>query len=130
MATKAVISAIPGRLIDRILRTGHSVYARLPNKFQSPSSSRTAPQSARTAHREGEASMAQVSRYHPLLVALHWLLAFLTIAALALGALVMAKIPNTDPMKLEALRSHMIGGTLILVMMLVRLVLRTRTEHP
>ena len=68
--------------------------------------------------------MSLVSRYHPLLVALHWILAVLIIAALALGALVMVKIPNTDPMKLEALRSHMIGGSLILVLMLGRLVAR------
>ena len=74
--------------------------------------------------------MTLVSRYHPLLVVLHWILAVLVIAALALGALVMAKIPNTDPMKVEALRSHLIGGTLILVLMLGRLVLRLRTEHP
>jgi cytochrome b561 len=74
--------------------------------------------------------MTLVSRYHPLLVLLHWLLAVLIIAALALGALVMAKLPNTDPMKLEALRSHMIGGSLILVLMLGRLALRIRTEHP
>jgi cytochrome b561 len=74
--------------------------------------------------------MTMVSRYHPLLVALHWILAFLIIAALALGALVMAKMPNTDPTKIEALRSHMIGGTLILVLMLVRLVARIRTQHP
>jgi len=74
--------------------------------------------------------MTLVSRYHPLLVALHWILAVLIIAALALGALVIVKIPNTDPMKLEALRSHMIGGCLILVLMLVRLFVRIRTEHP
>jgi len=35
----------------------------------------------------------------PLLVALHWVIALLTIAALALGALVMVKIPNGDPMR-------------------------------
>jgi len=74
--------------------------------------------------------MAQVSRYHPLLVTLHWVLAFLIIAALALGALVMVKIPNTDPMKLEALRSHMAGGVVILLLMLARLFVRTRTTHP
>ena len=74
--------------------------------------------------------MTLVSRYHPLLVALHWILAVLIVAALALGALVMVKIPNTDPMKFEALRSHMIGGGLILVLMIVRLVVRVRTEHP
>jgi cytochrome b561 len=72
----------------------------------------------------------QVSRYHPLLVALHWVLAFLIIAALALAALVMVKIPNSDPMKLEALRSHMTGGVLILLLMLIRLFVRSRTAHP
>ena len=69
--------------------------------------------------------MTMVSRYHPLLVLLHWILAGLLIAALALGALVMAKIP-----KIEALRAHMLGGTLILVLMLARLVVRFRTSHP
>src|SRR5205807_2280846 len=72
----------------------------------------------------------QVSRYHPLLVSLHWLLAMLIIAALALGALVMVNIPNNNPMKLEALRSHMSGGVLILLLMLARLFVRTRTDHP
>jgi len=72
----------------------------------------------------------QVSRYHPALVVLHWALALLIIAALALGALVMVKIPNTDPMKFEALRSHMSGGMAILVLMRIRLVIRSRTAHP
>ena len=74
--------------------------------------------------------MTPVTRYHPALVALHWLLAILIVAALALGALVMAKLPNSDPHKLEALRSHMTGGTLILILMLVRLFLRRGTPHP
>jgi cytochrome b561 len=79
---------------------------------------------------DGEPVMTLVSRYHPLLVALHWILAVLIVAALALGALVMVKLSNTDPMRLEALRSHMIGGSLILVLMLIRLVVRIRTKHP
>lgn len=74
--------------------------------------------------------MPEVSRYHPVLVTLHWLLAVLIIAALALGALVMAKLPNSEPMKIEALRSHMFGGGLILALMLLRLFVRTRTTHP
>lgn len=74
--------------------------------------------------------MLQVSRYHPLLVALHWLLALMIIAALALGALVLVKIPNSDPMKIDALRQHMTAGVLILALMLVRLLVRTRTTHP
>ena len=74
--------------------------------------------------------MDPVPRYHPVLVALHWLLALVIIAALALGALVMAKMPNSDPQKLEALRAHMSGGTLILLLMLGRLFIRRRTVHP
>ncbi len=74
--------------------------------------------------------MTQVKRYHPSLVALHWLLAVLIIAALALGALVMVKIPNSDPHKLQALSSHMSGGALILLLMLARLLVRRRTAHP
>src|SRR5262249_48788975 len=74
--------------------------------------------------------MPEVSRYHPVLVALHWLLALFIIAALALGALVMAKLPNSDPMRLEALRTHMAGGVLTLALRLVRLFVRTRTAHP
>jgi cytochrome b561 len=74
--------------------------------------------------------MPQVSRYHPLLVALHWLLALIIIAALALGALVMAKMPNTNPMKLEALRSHMTGGFVILLLMSLRLITRIRSRKP
>jgi len=38
--------------------------------------------------------MTMVSRYHPALVVLHWVMALLIIAALALGALVMVKIPT------------------------------------
>lgn len=72
--------------------------------------------------------MAQVSRYHPLLVGLHWLLALMIITAL--GALVLVKIPNSDPIKIDALRQHMTGGVLILTLMLVRLLVRMRTTHP
>src|SRR5215831_3884218 len=74
--------------------------------------------------------MSQASRYHPVLVTLHWLLAVLIVAALALGALVMARMSNSDPMKIEALRSHMIGGALILTLMLARLGFRAGTAHP
>lgn len=72
--------------------------------------------------------MPQVSR--PLLVVLHSLLALLIPVALALGTLVMAKIPNSDPMKGEALRGHMAGGILILTLMLLRLLIRFGTDRP
>ena len=69
-------------------------------------------------------------RYHPLLVVLHWALAFFIIAALALGALKMAPIANTNPMKLAALRAHMTGGIVILALMSLRLLIRRVTMHP
>ena len=74
--------------------------------------------------------MQRVSRYQPLLVVLHWLMALMIPIALAGGALVLVKIPNTDPAKIEALGQHMAGGTLLLTLMLLRCVVRVRTAHP
>jgi cytochrome b561 len=78
----------------------------------------------------GGQNVQRVTRYQPLLVAMHWLLALMIIAALTLGALVLVKIPNSDPMKVAALGQHMGGGILLLVLMLIRLVVRLRTAHP
>ena len=75
-------------------------------------------------------SSTAVQRFHPILVLLHWGLAAFIAAALILGALKMAPMPNTDPMKAEALRAHMTGGLLILLLMLLRLVVRRTTRHP
>src|ERR1700737_685980 len=38
-----------------------------------------------------------VSRYHPLLVLLHWLLAVLIVAMLCIGFMVLEPMPNVDP---------------------------------
>jgi cytochrome b561 len=74
--------------------------------------------------------MTPASRYHPLLVALHWLLAVLILAALAVGFLVLAAMPNAQPAKIAVLRWHMAGGMLILALMLVRFVVRLLTAKP
>ena len=74
--------------------------------------------------------MKQISRYHPLLVTLHWLLAILIIAALALGFFGLAATPNADPRKIDILRVHMAGGMVILALMVVRFVVRMRTSRP
>ncbi len=74
--------------------------------------------------------MTNVSRYHPLLVLLHWLLAFLIIGALFFGAAVLAHTSNANPAKIEMLQKHMGAGIAILVLMLVRLLVRSRTAHP
>ena len=72
----------------------------------------------------------RVSRYQPVLVALHWLMAVLLPIALLGGALVLVKIPNTDPMKIVALQQHFAGGILLLTLMLIRLIVRLSTIHP
>jgi cytochrome b561 len=69
-------------------------------------------------------------RYHPMLVAMHWLLAFLLIALLAAGTFSLKVVPNTAPEKLGLLRIHMIMGGSILLLMVLRLVARLTTEHP
>jgi cytochrome b561 len=71
-----------------------------------------------------------VSRYHPLLVALHWVLAVLLIAALIAGFFGLAATPNSDPRKIDALRAHMAGGMLILALMGIRFIVRMRTSRP
>lgn len=73
---------------------------------------------------------SRVSRYHWTLVLLHWSIAVLVVAMLALGALALVKIPNADPMKVEGLRTHMTGGLAILGLMLVRLIVRLQSARP
>ena len=74
--------------------------------------------------------MKQVSRYHPLLVTLHWVLAVLIIAALTIGFFVLAATPNADPQKIGVLRIHMAGGMLILALMVIRFIVRMLTLRP
>lgn len=72
----------------------------------------------------------QPTRYHPALVTLHWLLALMLGVALVAGGLLLENTPNTEPDKIFMLRAHMSIGILILLLMLVRLVVRTRTARP
>ena len=71
-----------------------------------------------------------MSRYHPLLVTLLWLLAVLIIAALLIGFFVLATMPNTDPRKINDLLVHMAGGMLILALMIIRFIVRMLTSGP
>ena len=71
-----------------------------------------------------------VSRYHPLLVTLHWVLAVLIFAALPLGFFELAATPNSDPRKIDILRAHMAGGMLILFLMGIRFIVRMWTSRP
>lgn len=69
-----------------------------------------------------------VTRYHPLIVALHWMLALLILGNLA-GGLYAHSLPN-DAGKLWILRAHMLGGLAILALMLLRLATRFATAKP
>ncbi len=69
-------------------------------------------------------------RYHPLLVTLHWLLAFLILFSLGMGMFSLKEIANSSPDKIFALRGHMVAGVLILVLMLVRLIVRFTASKP
>ena len=68
------------------------------------------------------------SRYHPLLVALHWLVALLVFMALAAG-LFLKGLPN-EPAKIAPLGIHMAIGLTILLLMAVRLLTRLLTSKP
>jgi cytochrome b561 len=71
-----------------------------------------------------------VSRFHPVLVALHWLLAVMILGSLLVGFFILAAMSNSDPGKIALLRLHMAGGMTILLLMLIRLAVRWRTAKP
>ncbi len=75
-------------------------------------------------------SRAVASRYQPVLVALHWLLALMIVGLLCLGFFVLANMPNSDPGKLDILVWHMAGGMFVLVLMILRLVIRLSSARP
>jgi cytochrome b561 len=74
--------------------------------------------------------MNRVTRYHPLLATLHWLLALMLFGALGAGFFVLRTMSNTDPHKIDVLRWHMAGGMLILALMLIRFLVRLLTRKP
>ena len=71
-----------------------------------------------------------VTRYHPVLVALHWFIGLMIAGNLGFGYFVIRNIPNTDPTKLSTLAIHMGVGTAILALMVIRLGVRLFTKHP
>lgn len=75
-------------------------------------------------------SRALASRYQPVLVTLHWLLALMIIGLLCLGFFVLANMPNTDPEKLDILVWHMTGGMFVLVLMILRFIIRIWSARP
>ena len=69
-------------------------------------------------------------RYHPLLVALHWIMALMILVALAAGGLVLAGMPPDSPDKVKGLGGHMAFGMAIGALLLLRLLARLGTTRP
>ena len=69
-------------------------------------------------------------RYHPVLVALHWLMALMILFSLAAGGLVLANMPPDSVQKVQGLGGHMAFGMAIGVLLLVRLVTRVASQKP
>jgi cytochrome b561 len=79
---------------------------------------------------EDNRSATGVRKYHPVLAVLHWFAAFAMAQLIIRGAFIMVNIPNSDPAKIDRLRIHMFFGTLVLIVMLTRLLLRNATLLP
>jgi len=71
-----------------------------------------------------------MTKYHPIIIALHWLLALAIIFSLLAGSILLSETPNSDPSKLNGLAIHMGLGITILLLTLVRLAVRLRTGAP
>jgi cytochrome b561 len=71
-----------------------------------------------------------MTRYHPALVVLHWLIALMVIGLLFAGKVILDGMPNTDPAKVQLLMFHMAGGMAVLALMLLRIALRRGTTAP
>ena len=71
-----------------------------------------------------------MQRYHPLLVALHWVMALMLLVLLAAGGLVLANLPPDSPQKVQGLGGHMAFGMAVGVLLLLRLVTRLASKKP
>ena len=69
-------------------------------------------------------------RYHPALVALHWISAVLILVALATGTFWLKTTPNSSPDKIAQLAAHMALGIAILVLTVGRAAVRNITPLP
>jgi cytochrome b561 len=69
------------------------------------------------------------ARYHPVLVALHWIIALLIFFMLAAGKLVLLMMPNTAE-KIMPLTLHVVTGISILVLLVVRFIVRLSARKP
>ena len=70
------------------------------------------------------------SKYNTVQVCLHWVTALVIIFMLIMGHFALAPTPNDDPIKITALKGHMIIGVIILLLTIVRIVWRRKSAQP
>jgi len=73
--------------------------------------------------------MESPKRYHPLLVAIHWIMAILILFNLLYATFAMVRIPN-DAGKAPVLMVHMLTGLTVLGLVIVRFIVRLTTKLP
>lgn len=70
------------------------------------------------------------ARYHPVHVALHWLMVLLVVMMLGVGKFVMPGVSAEDPQKVFMLQFHAYTGVLIGILLVIRLILRFTVKRP
>ena len=70
------------------------------------------------------------ARYHPVHVALHWLVAIMVIGAFAIGMTFLDSTPNSLPEKVTYLKYHASWGALLALILIARLITRFAFKRP
>ncbi|MEP7136956.1 MAG: cytochrome b/b6 domain-containing protein [Chloroflexota bacterium] len=70
------------------------------------------------------------TRYHPVHVVLHWLVAIMVIGAFAIGMTFLDSTPNSAPEKVTYLQYHSVWGSILLLLLVARLVTRFVFNRP
>jgi len=70
------------------------------------------------------------NRYHSAHVVLHWLVAIMVIGSFAIGMIFLDSTPNTAPEKVTYLQYHSMWGTLLALLLVVRLITRFAFKRP
>ena len=71
-----------------------------------------------------------MTRYHPLLVGLHWVMAIMILMGLFFGKVILSDMDNADPQKAEGLAGHMTVGIIVGVLLVIRLIARFVFQQP
>lgn len=71
-----------------------------------------------------------MKRYHPIIVALHWIVAIMVLVALLLGGPGLAEMNSNDPGKTTGAMGHMIWGMVVGFFVIVRLITRLNANNP